>query len=155
MKINSPSFKHDSVITSKHTCDGESISPALHWEDVPAGTKSLVLIVSNPKPPNETPWTHWAIYNLPANCKSLSEDIKELPGEAQFATNSWGKHSYRGPCLPAGKYQYNFTLYALDGVLDIPTTITREGLIQKMEGHILEEALLVGRYERKNQSCNI
>jgi len=68
MIIMSLSFKHDGAIPARHTCDGLNISPLLTWTGVPAGSKSLALIVDDPDAPNpEAPrmtWVHWVIYNM-------------------------------------------------------------------------------------------
>jgi Raf kinase inhibitor-like YbhB/YbcL family protein len=63
--------------------------------------------------------------------------------------NSLNRLGYGGPCPPGGSpHRYYFKLYALE------TQISREGLDKKqllsaMEGHILGEAQLMGRYQRK------
>jgi phosphatidylethanolamine-binding protein (PEBP) family uncharacterized protein len=44
-------FENNSKIPKKYTCDGEEKSPPLGIENVPEGTKSLVLIMDDPDVP--------------------------------------------------------------------------------------------------------
>jgi phosphatidylethanolamine-binding protein (PEBP) family uncharacterized protein len=62
-----------SQIEAKYTCDGENISPALNWFNVPNQTKSFVLIMSDPDAPGGT-FYHWLVYNIPASTTSLPEN---------------------------------------------------------------------------------
>ena len=43
--LTSPAFTHGSPIPPRYTCDGEDVSPPLEWSGVPAGTRSLALLV--------------------------------------------------------------------------------------------------------------
>ena len=56
-------------IPARFTCQGDDISPALSWTGVPAGTRSLVLIVDDPDAPDprapRMTWVHWLLYDLP------------------------------------------------------------------------------------------
>ena len=51
MQINSNVFTHNGPIPAKYTCDGQDTSPPLVWSGLPAGTRSLVLIVDDPDAP--------------------------------------------------------------------------------------------------------
>ena len=46
---------------------------------------------------------------------------------------------YRPPCAPAGvgALHYQFKLYALDTMLSLPSTATREDVLNAMDGHII------------------
>jgi Raf kinase inhibitor-like YbhB/YbcL family protein len=55
---------------------------------------------------------------------------------------------YGGPCPPGGTHRYFFKLYALDSELDLESGITKAQLLEAMEGHILAEAQLMGKYKR-------
>src|ERR1035437_6418845 len=119
--IMSPSFMHDRVIPSRHTCDGLNISPPLAWTGVPVGTKSLSLIVDDPDAPDPAAprmtWVHWLLYNLPADCTGLPEAVKILPEGTLEGLNDWKRTGYGGPCPPIGRHRYYHKLYALDVVL--------------------------------------
>jgi Raf kinase inhibitor-like YbhB/YbcL family protein len=155
MKLTSPSFENQKEIPRKYTCDGEDVSPALAWSNVPEGTKSLVLIVDDPDAPDPAnprmTWVHWVIYNIPAAIASLTEGVKgkDLPKGTLQGLNDWKKTGYGGPCPPIGKHRYFHKLYALDIVLPDLKQPTKAALENAMEGHILFKAELVGLYQRK------
>ena len=147
MKLLSNSFSHDQTIPSKYTCDGDDISPELHWEDVPPGTKSFVLICDDPDAPMGT-WVHWILYNLPATQTSLAENLQTLPANTLVGINSWGRKDYGGPCPPSGTHRYFFKLYALNKTIDTEG-MTSQKLQIEMKTHTLARAELVGLYQRE------
>jgi Raf kinase inhibitor-like YbhB/YbcL family protein len=149
--LNSPVFSQAEAISPRHSCDGEDISPPLQWGDPPAGTQSLVLICDDPDAPGGT-WVHWLLYNIPADSRALDENVapeETLPDGSRQGKNSWGRTSYGGPCPPSGTHRYFFRLYALDTVLELPTRVDKESLLEAMEGHILGQAELMGTYTRE------
>lgn len=147
MKLTSPAFNHNNTIPSQYTCDGDNISPALQWSDAPANTKSFALIVDDPDAPAKV-WAHWILFNIPAHVNNLKEDIKT--GEfIQGSTDFNEKQQYGGPCPPSGTHHYHFTLYALDTILNLPAGANKNDLLTAMNGHILEQTILIGTYQRK------
>ncbi len=153
MTVTSNAFKDGESIPGKYTCDGENLSPALEWNGVPNGTKSLALICDDPDAPSGT-WVHWVLWGLPADAKSLPEGVRAdtpLPGGARQGLNSWRKMGYGGPCPPPGKpHRYYFKLYALDTPVAPPGTADKVGLEAAMSGHLLGQGQLMGRYARQN-----
>jgi hypothetical protein len=148
--INSTAFKEGGMIPKRYTCDGPNISPPLSWDSVPGGTKSLALICDDPDAPRGT-WVHWVIFNLPANTKELSENIppqQTFPNGAKQGRNDFGKIGYGGPCPPGGTHRYYFKLFALDNEINLEAGATKAELLKAMEGHILAEGQLMGRYKR-------
>lgn len=149
--IESPAFKNGERIPSVYTCDGEDVSPALVWQNPPQGTKSLAIICDDPDAPMGT-WVHWIIYEIPPEVTRLEERVPKvdtLPGGIKQGINSWNKIGYGGPCPPAGKpHRYFFKLYALDRNLGGSLGLTKEGLLQAMEGHVVAKAELIGLYSR-------
>ena len=151
IKLTSPAFKEGEIIPKKYTCDGDDISPPLAWEAVPNGAKSLALIADDPDAPKGT-WVHWVIFNLPATAKELPEhlSISEMLNGAKQGMNDFGKIGYGGPCPPAGNpHRYFFKLYALDSALHLKPNAKKEDLVNAMEGHILGQGQLMGKYARK------
>lgn len=150
IKINSTAFKEGGMIPKRYTCDGEDISPPLSWDSVPEGTKSLALICEDPDAPRGT-WVHWVIFNIPADTRGLNENIppqKTLPSGARQGRNGFGRIGYGGPCPPSGTHRYYFKLYALDTVIDLKPGATKAELLKVMDGHIIAEGQLMGRYKR-------
>jgi Raf kinase inhibitor-like YbhB/YbcL family protein len=152
MKISSSAFTEGALISKKYTCDGQDISPPLAWSQVPAGAKSLILIVDDPDAPGGT-WVHWVVANLPATAQELPEGIPTAPATLESGgwqgANSWRQTGYRGPCPPGGTHRYNFKLYALDMPLALKSGATSKDLTAMMQGHVLAQAQLMGRYQRQ------
>ena len=155
MTLTSPGFENQSLMNTKFTCDGEDLSPALNWSDIPEGTLSFALIVDDPDAPDpakpKMTWVHWVIYNLPATVRALPESKggKELPHGSLQGLNDWKRPGYGGPCPPIGTHRYFFKLYALDTVLPDLGRPTKASLEKAMEGHVLAKAELIGLYRRK------
>ena len=63
MTLSSPEFENGALIPARFTCDGNDINPTLRIENVPAGTKSLALILEDPDAPRGT-WVHWIVYDI-------------------------------------------------------------------------------------------
>lgn len=150
MELKSTAFKEGELIPVKYTCDGVDISPPLEWGSVPAETKSLALISDDPDAPVGT-WVHWVYYNIPADTKSLPEKIlpqaKPDTGGVQ-GVNDFRKIGYGGPCPPGGTHRYYFKLYALDANLDLSSGASKKDLLNAMEGHVISQAQLMGKYKR-------
>ncbi len=154
LRITSSSFSSQGEIPSRHTCEGQDLSPALSWSGLPPGTKSLALIVDDPDAPDprapQTTWVHWVIYNIPSEAGGLPEGAKApaLPPGTREGRNDWGSTGYRGPCPPVGRHRYFHKLYALDAVLGDLGGPNKAALEQAMRGHVLFQAELIGTYQK-------
>jgi Raf kinase inhibitor-like YbhB/YbcL family protein len=145
--LASTSFADHSQLPLKYTCDGQAISPELHWSNVPTTTKSLVLIVSDPDAPGKT-FYHWIVYNIPPTVTSLTEAMPALPAGAIAGKNSMQELRYKGACPPKGeKHRYIFSLYALDAKLALATGAPAESVLQAMQGHLIEETSLLATFK--------
>jgi Raf kinase inhibitor-like YbhB/YbcL family protein len=151
MTLRSATFQAGGEIPRKYTCDGEDVSPQLRWENIPAGTKALALIVDDPDAPGGT-WVHWVVYDLPVETAALSEGLRKsetLPDGAKQGLNDFRSVGYGGPCPPAGPpHRYYFKLYALATPTGLQPRATKAQLIAAMEGRMLGQAELMGRYKR-------
>jgi len=147
-KLNSHSFSDGADIPKKYTCDGDDVSPELHWTNQPSA-KSFVLIVDDPDAPSG-PWSHWVLVDLPGDAHDLPEGAGKsapLPSGAQQGINDFKKTVYGGPCPPPGKpHRYFFKLYALDSKLALRESPAKAEVEKAMQGHVLGQAQLIGRY---------
>jgi Raf kinase inhibitor-like YbhB/YbcL family protein len=151
IKVTSPAFAEDEKIPSQYACDGDNISPPLNWEKVPDGTKSIALIVDDPDAPGGT-FVHWVLYDLPAHLEGLPEDLprdKSFPIGGEQGINSSDELGYLGPCPPSGTHRYFFKVYALDEKTNLPAGETKAKLLEAMEGHILGQGQIMGKYRRQ------
>ena len=151
-QLTSSAFKEGGAIPREYTCQGKAVSPALQWRGAPAGTQSFSLIVTDPDAPKGT-WTHWVLYSLPApvsNLPSAIPAISVLANGERNGKNSSGQLGYYAPCPPTGNHHYYFTIYALDFSPALDAGASKEDLEKAMEGHILAQAQLLGRYQKSS-----
>ncbi len=151
--VSSPAFANKQSIPVRYTCEGKDISPPLQFTGIPEGTASLVLIVDDPDAPDpaapKMTWVHWLLYNLPPDTSGLPEAVTSFPPGTELGTNDFGRTRYGGPCPPIGEHRYRFKLYALDTMLPDLGQPDKETLLHAMDGHILEQALLIGLYQKR------
>ncbi len=151
ISVRSSAFQEGGLIPAKYTCDGDDISPPLEWTGVPQGTKSLALICDDPDAPVGT-WVHWVLWNTPPTVNGLAEDVPpdpQLPDGSRQGISDFRRPGYGGPCPPSGVHRYYFKIYALDTMLDLPGSTRKADLLKAMQGHILAEGQLMGKYRRR------
>jgi Raf kinase inhibitor-like YbhB/YbcL family protein len=151
IEITSSAFEEGGMIPAKYTCDGSDVSPPLQWDTVPEGTKRIALICDDPDAPMGT-WVHWVLFNLPADTREVAEDIPAdeiLPNGAKQGVSDFGRIGYGGPCPPGGTHRYFFKIYALDTELDLRAGADKPQLLEAMEGRILAQGQLLGKYKRQ------
>lgn len=152
LSIASPAFTHGSAIPARHTCQGDDLSPPLAFAGVPAGTRSLALIVDDPDAPDPAApkmvYVHWVLYDLPPGTSGLAEGISvaELPPGTREGLNDWDRTGYGGPCPPIGVHRYFHKLYALDCELGNLGPLRKDGLLAAIDGHVLAQAVLMGTF---------
>lgn len=150
-QISTTAFSAGESIPKKFTCDGSDVSPALAWTDPPAATQSFTLIMDDPDAPVGS-WVHWVLYDLPPDARELPENVakqEQLPTGARQGRNDFRNIGYGGPCPPPGKpHRYFFRLYALDAKLNLKSNASKADAGRTMQGHILAQSQLIGRYSR-------
>jgi Raf kinase inhibitor-like YbhB/YbcL family protein len=150
MKLTSSAFQNEGKIPAKYTCDGKNINPPLSISDIPEKAKSLALLMDDPDVPKnlrkDGMWDHWVVFNIPADVREISEG-SEPAGAPGKGTN--GETGYFGPCPPDREHRYFFRLYALDTYLDLPEGSGKSSVERAMKEHIIDQDILMGRYERQ------
>jgi Raf kinase inhibitor-like YbhB/YbcL family protein len=157
-ELTSTSFVSGAVIPVKYT--GENgISPPLAWKGAPAGTKSFMILCTDPDAPSPAkpdpnPFVHWFILNIPADTKSL---LPNLPGQTNLAVpagavqlrNGFDETGYSGPMPPkgSGRHRYFFTILAMDRVHVLDPNLTPQEFIKILDSSVLARAELMGTYE--------
>jgi Raf kinase inhibitor-like YbhB/YbcL family protein len=156
LQLTSSSFQPEGNIPSQFTCEGKDISPELTWKNPPAGTKSFALIVHDPDAPVSGGFTHWVVYNLPANVAHIAQDApkaEKLPGGGIQGKNDFGQVGYQGPCPPSGTHRYYFYLYALDTELNLQSGAGKNDVEKAIKGHVLEKAEFMGKYKKSSEKA--
>lgn len=147
--LESSALNEGGTIPTRYTCEGADVSPEIHWQDTPDSTQSYVLIVDDPDAPGGI-FTHWVLFNVPAERTTLPEAL-EPDTTGVSGQNDFGRAGYGGPCPPQGHgpHRYFFTLYALNiPNLNLSAGATRSHVEQAMQGHVIGQAQIMGRYER-------
>jgi Raf kinase inhibitor-like YbhB/YbcL family protein len=153
--LSSPAFANAAEIPRRFTCEGENVSPPLQWSNIPSNAKSLALIVEDPDAPDpakpQRTWVHWILYNIPVSGSALAEQAEAhgIPSGARAGSNDWHKTEYSGPCPPIGRHRYFHRLFALDNVLADLHHPNKAQLERAMQGHVLQEAVLLGTYAKQ------
>ena len=149
LDVTSPAFALGGAVPRRHTCEGEDLSPALAWNNVPDGTRSFAIVVDDPDAPGRV-WVHWLAWDIPGTARGLPEGVR--PDEAGFSQGmtDFRRVGYGGPCPPQGHgaHRYFFRVYALDARLNLAPGASRGELDAAMRGHILGQGELMGKFHR-------
>lgn len=144
LQLSCISFLENEMIPSRYTCDGININPSIRIDGIPEEAKTIAIIVEDPDVPHDS-FCHWIAWNIP-----VTHLIKEKENRGVFGINDYGYHRYSGPCPFSLTHRYFFKVYALDCVLTISESSTRQDLLQAMSEHILGFGSITGKYKRKN-----
>ena len=152
MTLTSSAFTADGLIPAKHSGEGENVSPALAWSDLPEGTESLAIFCHDPDAPlvasdGTYGFVHWVLYNIPASVTELEE------GTAKYTAgnNDLDGPGYGGPFPPKGHglHRYYFWLLALNEKSHLRKGLRLGQLLKRIEPHVIGMNRLVGVYRRE------
>ena len=155
--VESPTMRTGAMMPRDYAPDGPNRSPPLTWRGLPEGTRRLAVICQDHGAGSPPPWVHWIIYNIPGSADGLPEGIpfdpsEPMPAEIAGATqgnNGWGLPMYRGPAPPGQSlHHYHFAVFALDAELDLPPGLTRDELLEAIEGHVIRQGDMVPVFRR-------
>ncbi|MGE0461739.1 MAG: YbhB/YbcL family Raf kinase inhibitor-like protein [Vicinamibacterales bacterium] len=149
--LSSPAFANGAPVPARFTCDGDDLSPALHWAHAPGGTAAFALVMDDPDAPSGT-FTHWLLCDIPATAGGLDEGFA-AGGMGVSGSNDFGRLGYGGPCPPKGHgvHHYRFHLHALDRALGLKPGFSRHDIDAAIKTHVLETATLMGTYDRRRR----
>ncbi|HNP22203.1 MAG TPA: YbhB/YbcL family Raf kinase inhibitor-like protein [Panacibacter sp.] len=143
MKMTSPAFTDGEAIPERYTCDGKNINPPFDLDKIPATAKCLAIVADDANSPSGG-WLHWLLWNIP-----VTHHLKEGDVHGEKGINDFGRYGYGGPCAPDGLHYYTFKIYALDALLNLPVTVTKQEFVKEMSWHIVGYAEMTGNYRRK------
>ncbi|XP_073281646.1 uncharacterized protein [Primulina huaijiensis] len=155
-RLASSNIEAEGRLPRQYTEEGQgakkNLSPPLEWYNVPEGTKSLALIVLDVDAPDPAgpivPWTVWVVVNIPPSLKGLPEGFsgkKEESGDYAHVIEGYSdlkKPGWNGPKLPDHGHRFEFKIYALDDELHLGNKVTKDKVVEAIEGHVLGEAVL-------------
>ncbi|MBL4716273.1 MAG: YbhB/YbcL family Raf kinase inhibitor-like protein [Bacteroidia bacterium] len=150
MQFKSPAFSQLTTIPSQYTCDGEDISIPLEWGNLPAKAKSVAIVCLDPDAPK--PFTHWVLYNIPADWNKLSENFTMEQAKQRgvvVGKNSWDKLGYGGPCPPKDEHRYYFQLFVLNDMLPAKEGLTKDELMYAMRMNVMAKKVYIGKYKKQ------
>lgn len=151
LKLTSTAFEHLGPIPDRYTCEGEDVSPALSWSNVPEGTVSFAVYCHDPDAPKIAEsgsygFSHWLLYNIPPSVTALEE------GEMNYAQgrNDFGNLGYGGPMPPNGHglHHYYFWVLALNVQPSLPDGLELDEFLERIEPHVLGMNRLMGTFKR-------
>ncbi|KAK9073047.1 hypothetical protein SSX86_007369 [Deinandra increscens subsp. villosa] len=157
-RLASSGIDHEGRIPRKYTSDGQGtqsgISPPIEWYNVPDRAKTLALVVEDIDAPDPggplVPWTVWVVINIPATLKRLPEGFsgkeEEMGGDytdVKEGNNDFKVPGWRMPKMASSGHRFEFKLYALDDEIDLGHKVTKDKLMEAIEGHVVGEAVLM------------
>jgi Raf kinase inhibitor-like YbhB/YbcL family protein len=155
LNLASPAFADGGRLPERFTADGAGVSPPLYWTGVPAGTRSLALVVEDPDAPAAQPLVHAIVWDMPPTTEQLREGAILADGDGALDGSDVGRNSYlREGWLPPdppsghGEHRYVFQLFALGPGDDLDPTPGRSAVVHAMAGRVLAAGLLVATYSR-------
>lgn len=147
--VKTPAFENEGLIPKEYTGYGDDISPELRLTNIDERAKSIVIIMDDLGHPVPA-YNHWIIWNIPIMSIIPAriphgKTVETLSGAVQG--RGYGKHRYRGPKPPFGwSHRYRFRVFTMDCALDLPSASKKRALLKAMDGHILQQAALIGHY---------
>lgn len=154
--LQSPAFTDNGMMAAQYAgndkqnpnCTGQNASPPLIWNNAPAQTQSLVLLVQDAEGNKGLGVTHLVAYNILPAASGFSPDALRDGKGFTSGKNTQGHINWYGPCPPpgSGAHHYIFTLIATSLPPTLPANLTRDALLAKIAGHQLAATGLIGRF---------
>ncbi|WP_444996103.1 YbhB/YbcL family Raf kinase inhibitor-like protein [Aliikangiella sp. IMCC44359] len=136
-------------------CSGDNLSPQLSWSGAPKETKAFAIFAYDPDAPTGSGWWHWQVVNIPANVTSLpvgagTPDNAKMPKGSTQISNDYGVSAFGGACPPKGHgvHRYQFTIYALSKILELPKNASSALTGYMVKANSLESSTIEAFYKR-------
>jgi Raf kinase inhibitor-like YbhB/YbcL family protein len=156
--ITSSTFKDGQLLPKKAAgnnksnpnCVGDNVSPQLSWTNVPAGTMSFALVMTDPEG-RGTGVDHWISYGIPATVTGFAEGEVSKPSDKYVGGVSTMKlGNYFGPCTPPNQSPHHYTFILIATDLDakaLPPGLSRLELFEKLQGHVKGSTGIIGLFK--------
>ncbi|MBP7460784.1 MAG: YbhB/YbcL family Raf kinase inhibitor-like protein [Candidatus Delongbacteria bacterium] len=155
IRLWSADFEPNGTIPIRFTALGENVSPSLYWDNVPAETQSLAIIVVDYDAPSPfiklTTIDHWIVFNIDPTIKCFDPALTSrqlIEDSMSLGITITGGTDYVGPNPPLGTHRYYFRVYALSvSHLDLLKP-TKEILMNTMKDKVLAYGELIGVFKK-------
>jgi Raf kinase inhibitor-like YbhB/YbcL family protein len=138
------SWRDGAAVPIRYTCDGDDLSPALTWSNVPAETVELAITVTDLDAPD---FVHWIVIGIPVTTTGLVEGAP--PEGSSLWPNGGGGGDYVGPCPPLGEeHRYLFTVHALNQQLEPADEMTATEVIEILNLTSIDQSSVSGTFVR-------
>jgi Raf kinase inhibitor-like YbhB/YbcL family protein len=143
LRVSSPAFVDGARLAKHYTCDAAGEEPSVKAGTVPASTRELVLVVSDPDAPGGT-YVHVTRYGLsPRGDGSVGHGGRE-------GQNSAGKTGWTPPCPPKGDgaHRYVWSVYALREPSGLDAGAKPAEVADRISHGVLASGTITARYAR-------
>ncbi len=153
LNVKSADFEDGGWIPLRNTGRGEDVSPQFELSGISEKALTIAITMDDSSHPLFPDFNHWLIWNIPVmknipSCIPKGKTVDTLSGAIQGV--AYGRHIYRGPKPPfKWIHVYKFNFYILDCRLELPAKSRKKDLIREMEGHIIQEASISGRFQSR------
>ena len=134
---------------SNPNCVGENVSPQFSWSNMPAGTQSFALVMTDPEG-RGIGVDHWIAYGIPASVTSFAEGETSKPSDKFIGGIGTAKQTlYVGPCTPPNQTAHHYTFILIATDLDpkaLPAGLTKLELFDKLTGHVKGSTGMIGLF---------
>lgn len=156
----SPAFSDGATLQTRHAgnlasnpnCVGQNVSPPLAWRNLPAGTKSLAVLMYDQEGRNGLGVVHWVAYGIAPAVTGFAENEISTPSTKYVGGKSTlNLPNYMGPCPPVhtGQHHYVYTVIATDAEpSELPPDLTMAELLTRLNGRAKGGSSIVLRYGR-------
>jgi Raf kinase inhibitor-like YbhB/YbcL family protein len=143
--VSSPNLQDRVSIPERFTCAGIGASPGLSWDNLPANTRQIAFVVTDPDAPGGT-FFHWMVYGIAADV--AGNPACHVPAGARQGMNGAGQNHYYPPCPPSGSpaHEYHFTVYALDAPIELAAGASPEQVLDAIQRRALAQGVLIAPF---------
>ena len=157
LQVASRTFVFNGRLPRRYTADGDGLSPPLAWDEVPAGTLSIALMVEDADSPTPHPLVHAIVVGLDGRGGSIDEGALNSPHHIgvglETGQNSFFRQAWLPPDPPRGhgEHRYVFQVFALRPGPPFSKVPGRREFIDAVLEHCIAVGCLIGTYERADR----
>lgn len=153
LSVSSNAFNEGGWMPLRYTARGENLSPDMEIEGIDSNAKTIAITMDDASHPIIPNFNHWVIWNIPVQTHIPKGILKgKHPDNLRSAIQgvAYGGNRYKGPKPPFKSiHTYVFTVYTLDTQIELDARSRKRDFLNKIEGHILQQATLSGKFQSR------